>query len=165
MHACIGLGVLYRSSSRHLWLRLSHSSKAIRRISLSGWTWRRYRDTGTLDELSRSGRPRATTAMNDFYLRISARRNLDSNATMLNNAFRATTGRRIRTQTVRNRLLNAQLHSRLQWQGPSFQPRHHAAWYRWAQQHAEWTPRNWHHVLLEKRSSSWTTTLALIVHM
>ena len=26
-------------------------------------------------------------------------------------------------------------------------PRHHSAWYKWAQQHAEWTRQNWHQVL------------------
>ena len=93
--------------------------------------------------MPRSGYPRATTAVDDRYLRISARRNTDSNATMLNNA----TGQRITTQTVRNRLHDAQLHTRHPWRGPSLQPRHHVARYRWAQEHAEWTPRNWHHVL------------------
>ena len=94
-----------------------------------------------------SGRPRATTVVDDRYLRISAQRNPDSNATMLNNAFRAATGWRITTQTVRNRLHDAQLHSQRPWRGPSLQPRHHAARYRWTQKHAEWAPRNWHHVL------------------
>ena len=66
----------------------------------------RYRDTGTVDNMRRSGRPKATTAVDDCYLRISARRKPESNATMLNNAFRAATGRRVSTQTVdlRNRL-------------------------------------------------------------
>ena len=79
-------------------------------ISQSGWTWMRYRDTGTVDDMPCPGRPRATIVVNDRYLRISARRKPDSNATMLNNAFRAATGRRITTQTGRNRLHDAQLH-------------------------------------------------------
>ena len=48
---------------------------------------RRYRDTGTVDDMRRSGRPKATTAVDDRYIRISARRNPERNATMLNNAF------------------------------------------------------------------------------
>jgi Transposase. len=111
-------------------------------ISQSVWTWRRYRDTGTVDDMPCSGCPRATTAVDDCYLRISAWRNPDSDATMLNNAFRAATGQRITTQTVRNRLHDVQLHSQSPWQGQSLQPRHYAARYRWAQQHAEWTPQN-----------------------
>ena len=63
---------------------------------------------------------------------------------MLNNAFRAATGRRDSTQTVRNRLHDAQLHSRCPWRGPHLTPRHHAARYRWAQKHAEWIRQNWH---------------------
>ena len=107
----------------------------------------RYRDTGTVNGMRRSGRPKATTAVDDRYLRISARRNPESNATMLNNAFHAAIGRRDSTQTVRNRLHDAQLHSRSLWQRPHLTPRHHAAWYRWAQKHAEWIRQNWHQVL------------------
>ena len=110
-------------------------------------TWRRYRDTETVDDMSRSGHPKATAAVDGRYLRISARRNPESNVTMLNNAFRAATGRRVSTQTVRNRLHDAQLHSRRPWRDPHLTPRHHAAQYRWAQQHVEWTSQNWHQVL------------------
>ena len=48
---------------------------------------RRYRDTGIVDDVRRSDRLKATTAVDDRYVRISARRNLESNATILNNAF------------------------------------------------------------------------------
>ena len=103
----------------------------------------RYRNC----DMPYSGRPRATTAVDVHYLRISAWKNPDSNATMLNIAFRASTVQHITTQTVHNRLHDAQLLSRRPWRGPSLHSRHHAAWYRWAQQHSEWTPRNSHHVL------------------
>ena len=63
--------------------------------------------------MRRSGHPKATTAVDDLYLRISARKNPESNATMLNNALLAATGRRVSTQTVRNRQHDAQLLSRL----------------------------------------------------
>ena len=87
----------------------------------------RYRDTGTVDDMRRSGRPKPTTAVDDRYLRISARRNPESNATVLNNSFRTATGRRDSTQTVRNRRHDAQLHFRRPWRGPHLTPRHHAA--------------------------------------
>ena len=67
--------------------------------------------------MRRSGRPTANTAVDDRYLRISARRNPESNATMLKNTFRGATGRRFSTQTVRNRLHDAHLHSRRPWRG------------------------------------------------
>ena len=92
-------------------------------------TWRRYGDTGTVDDMRHSGRPKATTALDDCYLWISARRNPESNATMLNNAFRAATGCRVSTQTVRNRLHDAQLHSQRQWRGLHLTHRRHAARY------------------------------------
>ena len=80
--------------------------------------------------MRRSGRPKATTAVDDRYLRISARMNPESNASMLNNAFCTATGRRVWTQTVRNKLHDAQLHSRRPWRVPHLTPRHHATWYR-----------------------------------
>ena len=113
----------------------------------------RYGDTGTVDDMRRSGRPKATTAVDDRYLGISARRNPESNASMLNNAFRAATGYRVSTQTVRNRLHDAQLHSRHPWRGPHLTPRQHAARCRWAQKHAEWTRQNWHQVLFTDERS------------
>ena len=85
-------------------------------------TWKRYRDTGTIDDMRRSGRPKVIIAVDDRYLRISARRNPESNATMLNNAFRAATGRRVPTQTVRNRLHDVQLQFRRSWQCPHLTP-------------------------------------------
>ena len=104
----------------------------------------RYRDTGTVYDMRRSGRPKATAAVDVCCLRISARRYHESNAAMLNNAFHAATGRRVSTQIVRSRLYDVQLHSRRPWRGPHLTPRHHEARYRWAQKHAEWTHQNWH---------------------
>ena len=78
-------------------------------------TWRKCRNTGTVDDMHHSGRPKATNAADDRYLRISARENPESNATMLNNAFCADTGRRVSTQTVRNRQNDVQLDSRCPW--------------------------------------------------
>ena len=63
-------------------------------------TWRRYRVTGTGNDMRHSGHPKATTAVDDCYLWISARRNTESNATMLNNAFHAATGCRVSTQIL-----------------------------------------------------------------
>ena len=97
--------------------------------------------------MSRSGRPKATATVDDHYLRISARMNCESYATILNNAFRAATGRRVTTQTVRNGQHEAQPHSRIPWRGLHLTPRHHAARYRWPQKHAEWTRQNCHEVL------------------
>ena len=92
----------------------------------------RYRDTGTVDDLRHSGRQKETTAVDDCYLRTSARRNHESNAAMLNNAFRAATGRRVSTQIVHD----MQLRSRRPWRGSHLTPRRHGARYRWAQKHA-----------------------------
>ena len=97
--------------------------------------------------MHRSSRTKASNSVDDRYLRISAQRNPEINATMLNNAFHAATGLRVSTQTVQNRLHDAQLHSRSPWRRPYLTPRHHAAQYRWAQQQSEWTRQKWHQVL------------------
>ena len=105
-------GLSSREVSRHLRV---NQSDVVR-------TWRRYRETGTVDDVRRSDRPKATTAVDDRHLRIPARRNPESNATMLNNAFRAATERRVSTQSVQNRLHDAQCHSRRPWRGPHLTP-------------------------------------------
>ena len=87
----------------------------------------KYRDAVNVDDMRRSGRPKATTAVDDRHVQISARRNPESYTTMLNNGFRAATGRRDSIQTVRNRLHDAHRHSRRPGRGPDLTPRHHAA--------------------------------------
>ena len=57
------LGCVRKGS--HQWKfsrRLSEPKRFVR-------TWRRYTDTGTVDGMRRSGRPKATTAFDDRYLR------------------------------------------------------------------------------------------------
>ena len=70
-------GLSSREVSRHL--RVNQSDVV--------HTRRRYGDTGTVDDVRRSGCPKATTTVDDCYLWISARGNPESNATMLNNVF------------------------------------------------------------------------------
>ena len=47
----------------------------------------RYRDTGTVYGMRLSGRSKAATVVNDCYLRISARMNPESNATVPKNTL------------------------------------------------------------------------------
>lgn len=63
-------------------------------------TWNRFRNPGIVDDMSRSGRPRATTECDDRYLRIIATRNAENTAGMINNDFQTATGRRVSNQTV-----------------------------------------------------------------
>ena len=60
----------------------------------------RYNQTGTVQERQRSGRPRCTTAREDRYLGLIARRQRFQSAVWLNADFREATGQRVSTQTI-----------------------------------------------------------------
>ncbi|KAJ4449513.1 hypothetical protein ANN_00913 [Periplaneta americana] len=92
-------------------------------------TWNRFRNPGIVDDISRSGRPRATTECDDRYLRIIVTRNPENTAGMINNDFQTATGRCVSNQTVRNRLHDSRLHSRRPWRSPTLTPRHHGQRY------------------------------------
>ncbi|KAM8770934.1 uncharacterized protein V5649_019280 isoform 1-T2 [Rhynchonycteris naso] len=74
--------------------------------------WNRFQETGTVQRRRGQGRPSATTARDDHFLALLARRNRCSNATELQGQFLAATGRRLSTQTIRNRLHRVGLHAR-----------------------------------------------------
>ena len=59
--------------------------------------------TGTVQERQQFGRPRCTTAREDLYLGFIARRQRFQSAVRLNADFKQATGRRVSTQTIRNR--------------------------------------------------------------
>ena len=52
-------------------------------------TWNRFRNTGNVDDMPRSGRPRATTECDDRYLRILAVRNPENTTSMINPSARS----------------------------------------------------------------------------
>ncbi|GFV13334.1 hypothetical protein TNCV_4182041 [Trichonephila clavipes] len=51
-----------------------------------------------------AGRPRAITSTDGRYIQLTARRNRTENATQLQNSCLLATGRRVSSQTLRNRL-------------------------------------------------------------
>ena len=63
----------------------------------------RYNQTGTVQERQRSGRPRCTTAREDRYLCLIARRQKFQSAVRHNADFTQAAGRRVSIQTIRNR--------------------------------------------------------------
>ena len=103
----------------------------------------RYRDTGTVNDMRRSGCPKATTAVDNRYLWISAQRNPESNATMLNNAFCLATGHRDLTQLYEIGCMIPDVHGEVHiWHLDTMQRGTDGA-----QKHAEWTCQNRHQVL------------------
>ncbi|GFW82247.1 HTH_Tnp_Tc3_2 domain-containing protein [Trichonephila clavipes] len=74
--------------------------------------WNRFQETGNVRRRPGAGRPRATTSTDGRYIQLTARRNRTENATQLQRQLLLATGRRVSSQTVRNRLHEGGLYAR-----------------------------------------------------
>ncbi|GFX75158.1 transposable element Tc1 transposase [Trichonephila clavipes] len=105
-----------------------------------------------LDVDQGAGRPRATTSTDDRYIQLTARRNRTENATQLQRQLLLATGRRVSSQTVRNRLHEGGLYARRPMVYIPLTPRHRAARRRWAAEHRDWEQHDWSQVLFTDES-------------
>ncbi|GFW33406.1 transposable element Tcb2 transposase [Trichonephila clavipes] len=74
--------------------------------------WNRFLDTGSTSRRPGQGRRRATTPNEDRYLVLTARRDRNMNATLLQQHLRSATGTTVSIQSVRNRLHGVGLYAR-----------------------------------------------------
>ncbi|GBM11017.1 Transposable element Tcb2 transposase [Araneus ventricosus] len=74
--------------------------------------WKQFQDTGSIERNPGQGRPRATTATEDRYLTIIARRNRGAAASQLSRDLYAATGTRVSRVTVSKRLHETGLFAR-----------------------------------------------------
>ncbi|GFW51701.1 transposable element Tc1 transposase [Trichonephila clavipes] len=74
--------------------------------------WNRLQETGNVRRRPGAGWPRATTSTDDRYIQLTARRNRTENATQLQRQLLLATGRRVSSQTVRNRLHEGGIYAR-----------------------------------------------------
>ncbi|GFW55916.1 transposable element Tcb2 transposase [Trichonephila clavipes] len=110
--------------------------------------WNRFQETGNVRR-----RPRhATTSTDDQYIQLTARRNRTENATQLQRQLLLATGRRVFSQTVRNRLHEGGLYARRPMVCIPLTPQHHAAQRRWAAEHRDWEQHDWSQVLFTDES-------------
>ncbi|GFV25359.1 HTH_Tnp_Tc3_2 domain-containing protein [Trichonephila clavipes] len=114
--------------------------------------WNRFQETGNVRCRPGAGRPRATTSTDDRYIQLTARRNRTENATQLQRQLLLATGRRVSSQTVRNRLHEGGLYARRPMVCIPLTPRHHAARRRWAGEHRDWEQHDWSQVLFTDES-------------
>lgn len=114
--------------------------------------WERYQQTGLYHDRSRSGRPRALTARQDQYLRISARRNRLNSTGTLRNSLQNATGVRVSVQTIRNRLHADGLHARRPAVAPRLTPRHRQTRLAFCRAHVDWNIEAWSCVLFSDES-------------
>ncbi|GFT60394.1 transposable element Tcb2 transposase [Trichonephila clavipes] len=109
--------------------------------------WNRLQETGNVRRRPGAGRPRATTSTDDRYIQLTARRNRTENATQLQRQLLLATGRRVSSQTVRNRLHEGGLYARRPMVCIPLTPHPRAARRRWAAEHRDWEQHDWSQVL------------------
>ncbi|GFX68742.1 transposable element Tcb2 transposase [Trichonephila clavipes] len=114
--------------------------------------WNRFQETGNVKRRPGAGRPRATTSTDDRYIQLTARRNRTENATQLQRQLLLATGRRVFSQTVRNRLHEGGLYARRPMVCIPLTPRHRVARRRWAAEHRDWEQHDWSQVLFTDES-------------
>ncbi|GFU50666.1 transposable element Tcb2 transposase [Trichonephila clavipes] len=114
--------------------------------------WNRFQETENVRRRPGAGRPRTTTSTNDRYIQLTAHRNRTENATQLQRQLLLATGRRVSSQTVRNRLHEGGLYARRPMVCIPLTPRHRAARRRWAAEHRDWEQHDWSQVLFTDES-------------
>lgn len=119
-------------SQRSAGLRLNVSHTVI------GRAWQRYLRSGRPNYGHGGGAIRKTTANQDRFLSLLARRNRFHNATQLSNGFQGATGVDISTQTVRRRLRESNLKPRKPARFPKLTIQHKRNRIIWAQEHRNW---------------------------
>ncbi|GFU85971.1 uncharacterized protein TNCV_3069731 [Trichonephila clavipes] len=73
--------------------------------------WNRFQETGNVRRRPGAGRPRATTSTDGRYIQLTTRRNRAENATQLQRQLLLATGRRVSSQTARNRLHEGRIYA------------------------------------------------------
>lgn len=128
-------------SQRSVALQLGFSRRAVQNA------WNRFQETGRVSRRPGSGRTRATTAQEDRYIRLSARRERSVTARALQSRLRQATGTRVALQTLRNRLHEDQQFSRRRVVRIPLTSTHRASRLAFARQHLEWDVNDWSSIL------------------
>lgn len=107
----------------------------------------RYRETGNHTRRAGQGRHRATTPVQDRFLRISTLRQRFVTTRMLQSQFQDVEGARISIETIRQRLKEANLQPRIPARGPALTVDHRRARLNFATEHVNWVEADWEQVL------------------
>lgn len=112
----------------------------------------KFRQTGSVKDRPRAGRPRKTTRREDNYIVTSSRRNRFLSAPKIAGLVRNATGTRICAKTVQRRLHSARLRSRRPYVGVPLTAGHRRARLNWATAHRRWARRQWNEVVFTDES-------------
>jgi len=126
-----GLSIKDRNIALGLLLGGARASDVARRFGCTERTiyrlQQRVRQTGSVNDLLRSGRPRITTPREDRYMVTSSSRHRFMSATKSVQRHRQATGTRISDYTARNKLRATRIRARQPYKGVPLTQRHRVA--------------------------------------
>lgn len=111
----------------------------------------RYRQTGSYVRRRGQGRKRATDALDDRFIRVQTLRNRLQTAVQTRNLLEEVRNVRVSERTVRRRLNDVGLQSRVPAKAPKLEVSHRVARLAFARQHRDWTDE-WRRVLFTDES-------------
>ncbi|GBL73065.1 hypothetical protein AVEN_128223-1 [Araneus ventricosus] len=114
--------------------------------------WKQFQDTGSIERKPGQGRPRATTATEDRYLSIIARRNRGATASQLSRDLYAATGTRVSRVTVPKRLHGTGLFARRPAVCVPLTSTNRRVRLSWCREYRDWSMDQWVTVLFTDES-------------
>lgn len=114
--------------------------------------WKAFQMTGTAVRKVGGGRPRKTTASDDRYIVVQAKRDRNQTAGNIAQQLRTATGRLVSRFTVARRLHKGGLFARRPERCIPLTAAHRRHRLQWCQEHKDWTSNQWSHVLFTDES-------------
>ncbi|GFW15241.1 transposable element Tcb2 transposase [Trichonephila clavipes] len=114
--------------------------------------WKQFQNDGTVVRRPGQGRKRMTTASEDRYLALTARRNRKATAHQLSSELAATTGAVASRQTIYRRLNEKGLYARKPRVCVLLSSQKKRDRFNWCKEHQNWTEHQWSHVLFTDES-------------
>ncbi|GBM73355.1 hypothetical protein AVEN_37604-1 [Araneus ventricosus] len=136
-------------------LLLDEKANIVRQIQRSSVVcnlWKQFQDTGSIERKPGQDRPRATTATEDRYLSLIARRNRGATASQLSRDLYAATGTCVSKVTVSKRLHETGLFARRPAVCVPLTSTNRRVRLAWCREHRDWSMDQWATVLFTDES-------------
>lgn len=112
----------------------------------------KFKKTGTIKNLKRTGRPKITTKAEDRNLIVSSKRDRFKTAPILAAEFNKGHERKISVTTVKRRLIKTGLNGRVAAKKPLLRPKNIKLRKQYAEKYLHWTSADWSNVLFTDES-------------